>query len=106
MSEIVQGKAVNADRSKQMMELLHRDMTTKSAGPDDQAHGFSAMALSPTDRLWSKAGWTSTARHDVAYIENDQGVKMVIAVFTTGHSRERQLLPAIVKTVIEGMTKS
>src|SRR2546421_6180230 len=42
LSEIVLGKAVSADRCKQMMELLHRDITSKSAGPDDQAHGFSA----------------------------------------------------------------
>src|SRR5947199_1252896 len=67
LSEIATGKAVNAARSAQMMELLKRDYTGTSKDADDQAHGFTGIALEPGARLWSKAGWTSTTRHDAAY---------------------------------------
>ncbi len=63
-SEIVTGKAVTAARSAQMMELLKRDYAGTSADNDDQAHGFTGIALRGIAglRLWSKAGWTSTTQ--------------------------------------------
>ena len=51
-----------------------------------EGRGFSGKLLSHrkmTDaKLWSKAGWTSTTRHDAAYIETADGLKFVIVVFT------------------------
>lgn len=97
------GKMVTPDRSKQMMDLLKRDTSAKSGGSDDQAHGFSAMALPKDAKLWSKAGWTSTARHDIAYIELPDGRKLVSVVFTTGHAYQKQILPDIVGRILEGV---
>ena len=54
-------------------------------------------------KLWSKAGWTSTTRHDVAYIEMPDGAKFVLATFTTDHSNEREIIPTVARTVIEGL---
>jgi len=103
LATIVLGKMVTPDRSKQMMELLHRDMSSQSGGSDDQAHGFSAMAL-PTDaKLWSKAGWTNTARHDAAYIEMPDGRKFVSVIFTYGHARQKQILPSMVTDILAGL---
>src|SRR5438445_3396368 len=45
MMEIVTGKAVNPQRSAQMMELLKRDYTGTSKDADDQSHGFTVIAL-------------------------------------------------------------
>lgn len=101
LSEIVLGKAVTPERSKQMMELLKRDMSSGSGGNDDQAHGFSAKALPKEAKLWSKAGWTSTTRHDAAYIEMPDGRKLVIVVFTSNHARQRDILPSIVGKILE-----
>jgi beta-lactamase class A len=107
LSEIVRGKAVSAQRSKEMMELLHRDIAGKSAGPDDQAHDFTARALEPGSGLWSKAGWTNTARHDAAYVETpDHAVKVVIVTFTVHHSNQKEIIPTIAKHVIEALRKS
>src|SRR5213082_1599116 len=71
LSEIATGRAVNAARSAQMMELLKRDYTGTSKDNDDQGYGFSGIALQGMTgvKLWSKAGWTSTTRHDAAYLE-------------------------------------
>ena len=105
MAEIALGKAVSADRSEQMMKLLKRDPATKNRNSDDQNHAFSAGGLPEGSKLWSKAGWTSTARHDVAYIETPTGEKVVIAIFTTGHANQRQILPAIVGKILAGLPK-
>jgi beta-lactamase class A len=79
LSEIVTGRAVTPERSRKMLELMKRDFTGKSDDPDDQAHGFTGLALEPGTRLWSKAGWTSTARHDAAYLELPGGRRLVLA---------------------------
>jgi beta-lactamase class A len=105
MMEIVTGKVVNAARTAQMMELLKRDYTAKTTDNDDQATGFTGIALKGRDgyRLWSKAGWTSTTRHDVAYIEAPDGGKFVLATFTTDHSRDREIIPTVARVVIDGL---
>jgi beta-lactamase class A len=104
LTEIVLGRAVTADRSRQMMELMKRDFEAPAKGdPDDQAHGFTALALKPGMKLWSKAGWTSQTRHDAAYIETPEGLKFVLVVFTTSFANERDIIPGIARTVLEGM---
>ena len=106
MLEIATGKAVNADRSKQMIELLKRDYAGATKDPDDQGHGFTGIALQGIEgaRLWSKAGWTSTTRHDVAFIELPAGAKFVLATFTTNYANERDIIPTVAGVIISEMT--
>ncbi len=103
--EIATGKAANAMRPAAMMELLKRDYTGQSSDPDDQGHGFTGIALQgrPGFRLWSKAGWTSTTRHDVAYIETPDGAEFVLATFTTNHANEREIIPTVARVIIDGL---
>jgi len=105
MMEIVTGQAANAARTAQMMDLLKRDYTGQSTDPDDQGHGFTGIALEGREgvRLWSKAGWTSTTRHDVVYIELPNGARFVLATFTTDHANEREIIPTVARIVIEGL---
>ena len=105
MMEIVMGKVANAARTAQMMELLKRDYAGKTSDADDQGTGFTGMALKGREgyRLWAKAGWTSTTRHDVAYIEMPDGGKFVLATFTIDHSRNREIIPAVARVVIDGL---
>jgi hypothetical protein len=105
LSEIALGRAVTAARSAQMMELLKRDFAGESKNPDDQAHGFTGIALGQGARLWSKAGWTSTTRHDAAYIELPGGTRLVLVTFTTDHASEREIIPTVARFIIEGMNK-
>jgi beta-lactamase class A len=104
MMEIATGKAVTPERSAQMMELLKREYAGKSNDADDQGHGFTGIALKDIAgaKLWSKAGWTSTTRHDVVYIELPEGPKFVLATFTTDHANERDIIPTVARVVIEG----
>ena len=105
MMEIVTGKAVSPQRSALMMDLLKRDYAAKTNDTDDQGTGFTGKALQGMDglKLWSKAGWTSTTRHDVVYIEMPDGVKFVLAIFTTDHANEREIIPSAARVVIEGL---
>jgi beta-lactamase class A len=104
LMEIVTGKIV-PERTALMMDFLKRDYTRKTEDNDDQGRGFSGGALQGVDgaRLWSKAGWTSTTRHDVAYIEMPDGPKFVLAIFTTDHANDREIIPTIAKVVIDGL---
>lgn len=104
LAEIVTGDAVAAEASRKMMELLKRDLTAAgSDDPDDQTHGFTGSALPVGARLWSKAGWTSSARHDAAYIELADGARFVLVTFTTDHSRERDIIPTVARVIIAGL---
>jgi len=105
LSEIATGRAVNAARSTMMMELLKREFSGTTKDKDDQGHGFTGIALQGMNgaKLWSKAGWTSTTRHDAAYIELPNGAKFVLVTFTTDHSNERDIIPTVARVVLEGL---
>jgi len=100
LSEIVLGQCVSAKRSDEMLKLHARDFTAKGSA-DDQARGFTAPGLPRDAKLWSKAGWTSTTRHDAAYVELPGGRKFVLVTFTTGHAKERDIIPFIAGKVVE-----
>lgn len=110
LAEIVVGKAVSPERSRQMMDLLKRDFSGISKDADDQAHGFTAIALNNlklTDaKLWSKAGWTSKTRHDAAYIETPDGLKFVLVVFTENFANERDIIPNIAEKILKELGNS
>jgi beta-lactamase class A len=105
LTEIATARAVTPARSAKMLELLRRDFSGESKDPDDQAHNFTALALPPGARLWSKAGWTDTTRHDAAYIELPDGHRIVLVTFTTDFARERDIIPAVAREVIKAMTE-
>src|SRR5436305_4053964 len=106
LSEIATSRAVNQARSSQMMDLLKRDFSGTSKDSDDQGHGFTGIALQGMTgaKLWSKAGWTSTTRHDAAYIELPNGAKFVLVTFTVDHANEREIIPTVARVVIDGIT--
>ena len=105
LMEIVTGKAANPARTAAIMELLKREYTGQSNDADDQGHGFTGIALQGREgfRLWSKAGWTSTTRHDVAYVEMPDGGRFVLATFTSNHSNDREIIPTVARVVIDGL---
>ncbi len=105
MAEIALGKSVSAERSRQMSDLMRRDFSGTTKDADDQAHGFTAIALNELNlrdaKLWSKAGWTSKTRHDAAYVETPDGLKFVLVVFTENFAQERDIIPSIASKIIK-----
>jgi hypothetical protein len=100
LTEIALGRCITAKRSAEMMALHARDFMAQGRA-DDQARGFSAGGLPRDAKLWSKAGWTSTTRHDAAYVELADGRKFVLVVFTTSHANNREIIPFVVQQVVE-----
>ena len=104
LAEIVMGRVVSKERSLQMMDLMKRDPFKESKDADNQATGFVGKALidgkMTGTRLWSKAGWTSRSRHDVAYVETPDGLKFVLAIFTEKHATDREPIPTVAAKII------
>ena len=104
MAEIALGRTNVAARNERMMTLLKRD-AFRTDGKDEQATEFTGIALRERAlsgaKLYSKAGWTSKSRHDVAYIELENGRKAVIAVFTENHANDKDIIPFIAGEMID-----
>lgn len=107
LAEIVLGRSVNAERSRQMMDLMKRDPFVESKDTDSQSTGFTGKALAERKltgtKLWSKAGWTSRSRHDAAYIETPDGLKFVLVIFTEHHATDRDAIPSVAGKLIDGL---
>ncbi len=109
LAEIVTGNMNTPERTARMTALMKRDPFAKTNDPDSQATAFTGKMLIDrkiTDaKLWSKAGWTSRTRHDAAYIETGDGMKLVIAIYTENHSNEKDVIPFIAGKLLDGIRK-
>ena len=71
LHSIIGGVAVSSGRSQSMMNLLKRSPQLEELpqnSDENQVTGFLGGGLPKNSQIWSKAGWTSTVRHDAAYI--------------------------------------
>jgi hypothetical protein len=107
LHSIIGGVAVSAERSQAMMALMKRSLhpADLAADPENQVIGFLGAALPQSATLWSKAGLTSTVRHDAAYVELSDALPYQLIVFTEGkeHSTSEAILPFISQRVTEAM---
>ncbi|TVR50980.1 MAG: serine hydrolase [Puniceicoccaceae bacterium] len=101
--EIATGAAVTPERSEAMMALLRRDLATPEGRADSQVSGYIGEALPHDALLWSKAGYTSRARHDAAVFELADGRRFVLTVFTKHRARDEGLLPGIARRVLDAL---
>lgn len=99
-TEMVTGRAVTPERSRQMLALHARRPFDPEA--DAQSREYTGAALPAGARLWSKAGWMSEVRHDAAYVELPTGEKFVLVTFTVGHAKDKEIIPVVARTVIAG----
>ncbi len=104
--EIVTGQAVSPPRSHAMMGLMHRDPLSPSDDPDDQASKFSAKFLPPGSQYYSKAGWTSSTRHDAAYVQLPNGGRYILVVFTVDNSKQPDIIPFVSETVADDFSRT
>ncbi len=107
LAEIVSGRMNTPERTGAMMGLLKRDPFAPSSDQDNQSVGFTGKALIDAKltgaKLWSKAGWTSKARHDAAYIETPEGSKFVLVVYTENHANDRDTIPSVAGKILQRM---
>src|SRR5690242_301140 len=104
--EIVTGRAATQPRTRAMMGLLRRDPQTKSDDPDDQSTKFGGMSLPAGSEYYSKAGWTSSTRHDSAYIRLPNGAEYIQVVFTVDNSKQADIIPFVSRLIAEDFSKT
>jgi hypothetical protein len=107
LHSIIGGVAVSSKSSQAMMALMKRslDSADLAEDPENQVTGFLGTGLPEDATLWSKAGLTSTVRHDAAYIELPNLRPYLLVVFTEGkaNSRNERILPFISHQFVEAM---
>ena len=108
IAEIAMLNMTTPERSREMFELLKRDPFAKGDA-EDQAHAFSGIALIERNmtgaKLWSKAGWTSSTRHDAAVIELPNGKRFAIAVFTERNADNKAPIAQFVGKILDELGK-
>ena len=110
LHSIVGGVAVSSGRSQAMMKLLKRGLNADELPQnveEDQVTGFLGGGLPENGQIWSKAGWTSTVRHDAAYIELPNQRPYLLVVFTEGkeQGKSREILPFVSGKIAEAVSK-
>ena len=103
---IIGGVTVSPARSQSMMTLMKRslDPDDLAADPENQVTGFLGGGLPLTAQVWSKAGLTSTVRHDAAYIESSGQSPYLLVVFTEGKAAQNEeLLPFVSRKIAEAV---
>ncbi|MGA9380964.1 MAG: serine hydrolase [Phormidium sp.] len=115
MYEIVTGKAVSSEASAKMMQFLARDLrlsswrenTARFAG-FNPVRGFLGQGLPSDLDFASKAGWTETGRHEVAFIRSreEDGPIYILAILGAdeAYSKDWELFPALSQVVFDRMS--
>ncbi len=76
----------------------HQPFDPAAGNPERE---YTGAALPPGAKLWSKAGWTSETRHDAGYVKLPTGERFVLVTFTVGHAKEKGIIPAVARAVID-----
>ena len=105
---IVGGVAVSSARSLAMMALIKRSLNPQDLPVNDdenQITSFLGEGLPTNAQLWSKAGWTTRAHHDAAYIEIPNLQPYLLVVFTEGltGASKKAVLPFISKAFVAAL---
>ena len=87
-----------APESDLKLNFLSRPLNPTRAD-ENQVKEFIGESLPAGAKEWSKAGWTSEVRHDVAYVELPDGRRFVLAIYTRGLAADTTLIPAIARNV-------
>lgn len=114
MYEIVTKKAVSPEASDKMVHLLARDLrpeawreNTAKFGGFHPIKGFLGQYLPSDVDFASKAGWTETGRHEVAFIRSrDDGPVYILAVLGADeiYSKDWQAFPTLSRLVFDRMS--
>ena len=109
LHSIIGGVAVSSGRSQSMMNLLKRSLQLEELpqnSDENQVTGFLGGGLPQNSQIWSKAGWTSTVRHDAAYIELPDQRPYLLVVFMEGKEQatSREILPFVSGKIAEAVS--
>ena len=110
MYEVAKGEAISPAMSEEMQQFLRRDVKADNIPdrPFNPIRGYFGESLPENITLLSKAGWTSTGRHEVAYIASADGsVAYVLAIFGEDktYSSNWDIFPSMSSLVYETLSQ-
>lgn len=86
-------------RAGQALALMDRGAARRTGASEvsAQVRGFLCQDVAEDAAVWSKAGWTASARHDVLFLRPRSGTGAALTVMTSGESfaRSESFLPAV-----------
>ncbi|MDA0771450.1 MAG: serine hydrolase [Cyanobacteria bacterium] len=89
----------------ELLELMKRELDDT----EDEQTQFIAKGLrdykNQIKAYYSKAGWTSKVRHDVAYLKMQTGEEFILAIMTKNLSECVDLIPAIAQSVFAALLR-
>lgn len=97
------GVGGDARWSEWMKGFLKRDLSLPKKDQNEQAAKFSGSVLPKGSLLWSKAGWTDSVRHDLAWVKLPDGREYLWAIFTKSHSDQERLIPFLASELLKGL---
>lgn len=109
MYEVVTQQALSSQSSRQMAQLLQRDLQEEDPdyGGFNPIRGFFGQSLPEKAILLSKAGWTSRGRHEVAFISSRDGkTAYVLSIFgdDAAYSKDWKIFPRMSNFVYNYMS--
>lgn len=105
MGLIALGKIATQSRNEWMNSLLSRKIPADSKDADYQSRAFIGAALPSGSKLWSKAGYTSNSRLDIAWVQVPSGEEYVLSIFTKDQSNEPKLIPFVAESLLKAVSK-
>lgn len=103
MAKIFDQNYYQAEAREQMKQLLskHTNENRQAADGLDQVNDFICGSLPLGAKCWSKAGWTSSVKHETAFISLDEG-DFIISVFSQGEklAQNPQILPNLTRRAL------
>lgn len=115
MYEIITNKAVSPKYSEKIQNHLERDLNPQAWKHIDPRFEFNPVqaffgeGLPTNIRFLSKAGWTSSTRQEVAYIETpNEKTRYILAIFAEdkAYAENWDIFPKLSKSVFQQMTQS
>lgn len=114
MYEIVTGQAIDKEASREMARWLHRDLESgewqtqaADSGRFNPVRAFFGESLPSNVQIFSKAGWTSRSRQEVAFISTRdlKTASYVLAVFgeDPAYAKDREIFPLMSRRVLDYM---
>lgn len=109
MYEIVNGEAVAPEYQEKMLGLLYRDLHFWQSEPPNPEefnpvqHLF-GESLPAEVQFYSKAGWTTTSRQEVAYV-NTKNTRYILAIFgdDRAYASSKKAFPQMSRIVFDEM---
>ncbi len=100
MTEIGLHKLISTERSQWCQKYLGRTIPAEG-GTNSQAVNYIGKVLPQGSKLFSKAGWVTSEKHDVAQVVLPNGHEYVLAIFTKKHGSDNDLIPFLARTILQ-----